>query len=134
MMPVLEIRQLQSNDSKEYPLNNMDDVADIADQYPSMGRKLANCPDMDTTVRAILQYLNSHGSIHARIIGKVNESSLKKSEVDFATRFDAWLAERGQNQRMYDTGWTADPGDKRKPDKKQSWLKSLFSKVGFREN
>lgn len=134
MMPVLEIKQLQSNDSKEYPLNNMDDVADIAEQYPSMGRQLAKCPDMDTIVKAMLSYLNSHGSIHAKIIGKVNESSLKKSEMDFPTRFDAWLAERGENHKLYDTGWNADPGNQRKQEKKQSWLKSLFSKVGFREN
>ncbi len=133
-MATLEVKNLQSNDSEEYPLNNMDDVADLAEKFPSMGRRLASCPDMESIVKAILMFLNSHGSIHAKLHGKVTESALKKVETTFEHEFDAWLQQRGENQKLFDTGWNSDPGNKRQPEKKSSWLKSLFSKVGYRED
>ncbi len=128
-MATLEVKQLQSSTVTEYPLNNMDDVMDIADKYPSLGKRLAGCPDMDSIIKAILQYMNSHGSIHAKIHGKINETALTKSELHFEDRFDAWLAQRGENHKLYDTGWNADPGDQRKPEKKSDWLKSLIKKA-----
>lgn len=133
-MATLEIKMLHSGDSKQYKLNDMDDVMEISDQFPSMGRFLVDKHNMHTITEAMLKYLNSHSSMHATLIGQVTDKSLKKSEIDFKDQFHAWLKERSVNPRLYDTGYSADPGDQRKPDKKQSWLKTLFNKVGIRED
>lgn len=133
-MATIDVKHIQTNDSTQYKLNDIDDVLDIAEQFPSLKRKLVGCQDMQSMVKAILKYFNSHSGMHAKLIGNVNDSKLYKSEMSFEDRFDAWLYERSKNERMYDTGWKSDPGDQRKPEKKKSWIKTLFNMVGHHEN